>query len=251
MALDRRSKLAKFAEHLTCPVTSDTFPVFAGDQHFDLSQYESESTNLEFGPFATEIMANPEKLYLDLGCGRRDRTHDNCLYLEVYPSSTADLIVPATCDYPIKDETFDGIGCFAVMEHTRKPWMVAREIYRMLKPGGKIWIDWPFLQPVHGYPSHYFNATREGLRSIFVDVGFEVFEIGTWAHQKPDFSIAWPLGIFVQALPPETREKFMGLTVRELLAHAPRGELWNEFIDKLDDTTVMTLACGNCLVATK
>jgi hypothetical protein len=27
----------------------------------------------------------------------------------------------------------------------------------------------PFLQPLHGYPHHYFNMTHMGVRSLFED----------------------------------------------------------------------------------
>lgn len=134
----------------------------------------NESANPGFGPFDAEMKANPDKLYMDLGCGRREEKLDNCLYLEVYPSVSADFVVEPNCLYPIRSGSLDGIGCFAVLEHCRKPWQVVAEITRMLKPGGKAFIDWRFLQPVHGFPSHFFNTTREGLRSIFEDNGLAV-----------------------------------------------------------------------------
>lgn len=226
-------------------------PVFVGNRFESLSDYQSESANHEFGPFADEIIRNPDKLYLDLGCGLRRRVHSNCLYLEVYPSVSADIVVPPTCLYPIEDNTFDGIGCFAVMEHTRKPWKVAEEIHRMLKPGGKIWIDWPFLQPVHGYPSHYFNTTREGLRSIFEDIGFKTETVGTWSHQTPDFALCWQFDILRSNLPADLRADVDDMKVSDLFGAYPSGELWKKIVGSLDDRTLSTLACGNCLVATK
>ncbi|WP_374701334.1 class I SAM-dependent methyltransferase [Methylobacterium sp. B1] len=137
---------------------------------------------------------------MDLGCGRRAVTLDNVLYVEVYPSVSADLIVEPNCRYPIRDASLRGIGCFAVLEHTRKPWLVVQEMRRMLKPGGQVFIDWPFLQPVHGYPSHFFNATREGLTSIFEDEGFSVDLAFTGAHQTAAYSIQWLLGRFAHNL---------------------------------------------------
>ena len=173
----RRHKYARFRHLLAPPYdaqASETFPIVTSTAHFDLSSYAKESANPGFGPFDEVLAANPDKFYMDLGCGFRDKTFHNCLYLEVYNSRTADLIVEPNCLYPIRSGSLDGIGCFAVLEHTRKPWQVVGEMRRMLKPGGMVFIDWPFLQPVHGYPSHFFNATREGLRSVFEDNGFDV-----------------------------------------------------------------------------
>ena len=185
-ALDRNSdyrkkKFVDFASTLDLGVKATEFPVAVGEA-FDLINYVSESANCGFWPFVEEIEENPQKRYLDLGCGLRSDVYENCLYLEVYPSICADVIAGTNCKYPFKDEVFDGIGCFSVLEHTRQPWIVVSEIYRMLKPGGKAFIDWPFLQPLHGYPDHYFNATREGLRSMFVDQGFFIEQIKTFGN---------------------------------------------------------------------
>jgi ubiquinone/menaquinone biosynthesis C-methylase UbiE len=72
-----------------------------------------------------------------------------------------------------------------VLEHVTEPWTAAAEFRRMLKPGGLVFIDYPFLVPVHGYPSHYYNATRAGLGRLF-DEGFEQLRLDTLDNQSPD-----------------------------------------------------------------
>jgi SAM-dependent methyltransferase len=246
----RREKFARFASLLDDSYPCTAFPAMAGTA-LTLKDYLAESANIDFAPFIAEIEAHPGRTYLDLGCGLRRRVYRNCLYLEVYPSVAADVIVEPTCSYPIRDGAFDGIGCFAVLEHTRQPWRVAREIHRMLKPGGRIWIDWPFLQPVHGYPSHYFNATREGLSSIFEDLGFRVESAETRPDQGPEQTLAWILRALADRLPLAERTRFEALTVGELLREPPQGPLWSDLLGELDDSTRSMLACGNCLIATK
>lgn len=246
----RREKFARFAGLLDAAYPCPSFPAMAGSV-LSLKDYLSESANLDFAPFIAEIEAHPERDYLDLGCGLRQRVHRNCLYLEVYPSAAADVIVAPNCSYPIRDGAFDGIGCFAVLEHTRQPWRVAREIHRMLKPGGRIWIDWPFLQPVHGYPSHYFNATREGLTSIFEDLGFRVESAETRPDQGPQQTLAWILRALAERLPAAERARFEAMSVGELLREPPDGPVWSELCGGLDDSARSMLACGNCLIATK
>lgn len=249
----RDEKFKRFAQFIIWEAepNSSSFPISVGRKHFNLDDYEFESGNESFGPFVREIENNPEKNFLDLGCGLRRQVYENCLYLEVYPSISADLIVSADCVYPIADRVFDGIGCFAVLEHTRKPWLVVNEMHRMLKHGGKAFIDWPFLQPVHGYPSHYFNATREGLESIFLDNGFAISEIKTYPFQGPDYTIAWVLGKFVRSLPDDKREEMLSMTVSELLSHAPEDGWWEDKLRSVSDATISKFACGNCLTAVK
>jgi SAM-dependent methyltransferase len=194
---------------------------------------------------------HPNELFLDLGCGLREKTYDNCLYLEVYPSKSADLIVEPSGFYPIKEQSLYGIGCFAVLEHVPKPWQVIQEMHRMLKPGGWVMIDWPFLQPVHGYPSHDFNATREGLTSIFQDKGFEVTHAFTGAHQSAAFTVRWILQMLLYRLPEAERRRVTKMKVHELVSLDPVGPEWTHLVNALPEAAQSELACGNMLVGKK
>ncbi|SEP42006.1 Methyltransferase domain-containing protein [Methylobacterium sp. UNC300MFChir4.1] len=252
---DRALKYKRFRHVLQKPHGDDpeaSFPIVTSDNLYNIDNYAGESTNNSHAWFDEEIISNPKKNYLDLGCGLRDRTFDNCLYLEVYNSISADLVVAPCCPYPIRNDSFDGIGCFTVLEHTRQPWRVVSEIYRILKPGGKAFIDWPFLQPVHGYPSHYFNATREGLKTLFSDNGFIIEICETQNHNTISYTISWILRTMCAGLPEgRTRRAFEGMTIRELIELEPDSPKWNQFISVLDDKKIEELACGNFLLAAK
>jgi SAM-dependent methyltransferase len=250
-----KSRYAHFRHILQDPYGNDasgSFPLIVGTSVHDLMTYPRESANNGNGIFENEILNNPNGIYIDLGCGLRDRTFDNCLYVEVYNARCADLVVEPNCTYPIKDASVDGIGCFAVLEHTRKPWLVVSEMRRIVKPGGKVFIDWPFLQPVHGYPSHYFNATREGLSSLFTDNGFSIISCDTLPHQTVAHTVHWILDVMWRRLPyGKIRRQFEKMTVKDLIALDRNGKTWGQFIAALDDKAKEELACGNTLVASK
>jgi SAM-dependent methyltransferase len=252
-----RAKFEAFAPLLTGQPyrhlrEADAFPIQFGDRHHDLSAYDGESANAGFGPFIEETRAHPDRRYLDVGCGLRNVVYDNCLYLEVYPSLTADLVVdPGEPRYPIASDSMDGIGCFAVLEHVADPWALARELRRILKPGGLLYVDWPFLQPVHGYPSHYFNATRYGLAHMFAE-GFETLELATHPNQSADHTMTWLLGEMVRGMPDgAAKSALLGKTVAELLASPPGDPFWRQVTGAMSDTARTALACGNTLVARK
>lgn len=255
MSEDRAAKYQRFKSALVEPYDNDpsgTFPIFTTDRHFNLKDYELESANHSVESFDNLAKALPNELFMDLGCGRRAVTLDNVLYVEVYPSVSADLIVEPICRYPIRDGALSGIGCFAVLEHTRQPWLVVQEMRRMLKPGGQVFIDWPFLQPVHGYPSHFFNATREGLTSIFEDEGFKVDLAFTGAHQTAAYTIQWILSRFAHHLSdPELRHEFAQMTVSDMVSMPQQHERWWKFLNALPPAAFAELAAGNMLFATK
>lgn len=75
---------------------------------------------------------------------------------------------------PFLDNTVDTIVNIAVLEHTRYPWEVVSEFYRVLKPGGLAVIAVPFLQPEHNMPYDYFRFTRNGIVELLNYSGFEI-----------------------------------------------------------------------------
>lgn len=77
---------------------------------------------------------------------------------------------------PFKDASFDIVYSIAVLEHVKKPWVVADEIARILRPGGHVVLELPFLNVIHD-KHDYFRFTDRGIRSMFDDKRFEaVFE---------------------------------------------------------------------------
>lgn len=77
-------------------------------------------------------------------------------------------------EIPRPDATYDAIINTQVLEHVEHPQKVADEFYRILKPGGRLFLTAPQGQGVHHAPHHYFNFTRYGLESLFRHAGFEV-----------------------------------------------------------------------------
>lgn len=239
------------SEHFRFLAGHDSFPIAYGGEAHRLEDYEAESANPGLGDFIDAIVRQPDHLFLDVGCGRRSRTYDNCLYLDVYPSLSADIVMAPACRYPIADGSFDGIGCFAVLEHVTEPWTVAAEFRRMLKPGGLVFIDYPFLVPVHGYPSHYYNATREGLRRLF-DEGFEDVSITTRDNQTPDHALSWQLNELIGEIQDdEMREEMLGMTVGDLAAQGAGNPFWVRVLQAIPEAAKSRLAAGNTLIARK
>jgi len=65
-------------------------------------------------------------------------------------------------DFP--DEHFESIVCWSVLEHVPDPERAIAEMRRVLKPGGQIWVQLPFLFPYHADPHDYWRVTPAGLR---------------------------------------------------------------------------------------
>ena len=69
---------------------------------------------------------------------------------------------------------FDAFIANAVFEHLMRPWVAAKEVSRVLAPGGLFLAQTHQCFPLHGYPNDYFRFSREALRLVFEDAGLIV-----------------------------------------------------------------------------
>jgi SAM-dependent methyltransferase len=185
---------------------------------------------------------------LDCGAGLRPEYHDNVVNLEIAPFPTTDVLTDAA-RLPFRDDCFDGVVTLATLEHVRRPWIVAKELVRVLKPGGTLIADVPFLQPVHGYPSHYFNMTSEGLKSLFEET-CEVVAADVPHYGRPIFTLAWFLDRYAAGLPEPARSEFLALRVQDLAGAADR-QMTSDPVRLLPKASEFELASVTSIVARK
>ncbi len=164
------------------------------------------------------IDGNPDLLFLDAGAGLRNVYRPNVVNAEIAMLPSTDVLCFGDT-LPFDDDTFDGVVSLAVLEHVENPFHVTEQLVRVVKPGGRIVVDWPFLVPLHGYPHHYFNATPEGARLAFERIaGVEVVESFVPLNFHPVFALLGILGGWQAGMSGEDREEFLRLTVSDILA---------------------------------
>lgn len=188
-------------------------------------------------------------MILDNGCGFKSFYDERIINFEIAPYPTTDVLGIGEL-LPFQDNSFDLVFSLLVLEHVRDPWACAREIQRVLKPGGTLYAIVPFLQPFHGYPNHYYNMSASGLKNLFADgMSLETCQV----HPKgglPIATLTWFLQSYVRGLPPEVAATFKSLSVADLLNHHSHY-LERDFVRQLHPTTNEELACSNYLIATK
>jgi SAM-dependent methyltransferase len=133
--------------------------------------------NLE--KFLKEYSTN--ELILDIGAGRVETNHS---YIQFFPNRhTIDIDAARMPDtvgdihaLPFNDCSFSFILCTEVLEHCHTPQKAIDEMYRVLKPGGKLVLTTRFVYPIHDAPHDYFRYTKYGLRHLFKNWNIEVIK---------------------------------------------------------------------------
>lgn len=73
---------------------------------------------------------------------------------------------------PFSDNSQEAIICISVLEHVENPIQAAKELYRVLVPGGYCFVYVPFLYYYHaekGYYGDYWRFTEDTIRLLFKD----------------------------------------------------------------------------------
>ncbi len=109
--------------------------------------------------------AGKGRVLLNVGSGPT-RLAPEIVNVDVFPFRNVDVLADAA-HLPFADATFDVVCCDQVLEHVTDPYGVVRELIRVTKPGGEIFVGVPFLYPYHPSPKDYSRWTLEGLASLF------------------------------------------------------------------------------------
>jgi SAM-dependent methyltransferase len=225
----------------TCPVPLDEILRSANAFTRSRSRAEVWAKHLVPSPHANVTGARMRALFRDLlpreageptvllvGNGQDDaglralgttRVVNSDLFL--YPSTN---LVCDALRIPFADGTFDGVTAIAVLEHVLEPERAVAEIHRVLRPGGIVLAETPFMQQVHGGPFDFTRFTDLGHRRLFRR--FEEIERG--ACGGPGMALAWAYHYFLLSLvggPPPLR--------RAVTAFAYATSFWLRFFDRL------------------
>ena len=147
--------------------------------------------------------------FIDLGCGEMpyrqfiEKQVDAYDSFDVEARTTGVTYIGDIQDMrAVPSDTYDSAACLEVLEHVPDPFRAAREIYRILRPGGTLVLSVPHLSRLHEEPNDFYRYTRYGVRRLLTQAGFEVERVqqrgGLFSflgHQTSTMllGLAWPV----------------------------------------------------------
>jgi SAM-dependent methyltransferase len=116
---------------------------------------------------------------------------------------------------PLRDASVDSALLTEVLEHCPDPEAVLREVGRVLKPSGFVFLTVPFIWPLHTVPHDEFRYTPFALRRLLEQTGFQnpVIEATGGRHAV----LALTLGLWVRRGPLTSRVHVVTRAVLSIL----------------------------------
>jgi SAM-dependent methyltransferase len=124
----------------------------------------------------------PGTRVLDAGAGEAPyrELFEHCEYVTAdwenspHESAPSSDIVGSLESLPVPDASFDAALSTQVLEHVAEPVAVLRELRRVLRPGGRLYLTAPLVGELHEEPYDFFRYTPHGFGHLLTVAGFEV-----------------------------------------------------------------------------
>lgn len=106
-------------------------------------------------------------IVINIGSGPQYfKNRRDIINIDLFAFDEVDIVADSE-NLPINEQSVDFILNLALLEHTRNPEKITREMKRILKPGGEILAYVPFIVPFHAAPNDYYRWTRQGVKELF------------------------------------------------------------------------------------
>ena len=202
--------------------------------------------------FLHEIAPSLSGTVLDVGCGHQPyrslvtATGASYVGLDLPPTRyrAPDVVWEGTA-IPLRSDSVDCALATELLEHVPDPQPLLREVHRVLRPGGRLYLTVPYLWPLHDVPDDMYRYTPFALERALRAAGFDGVELratGGW-----DASLAQLLGLWARRRPMSRRLRrpvSWALTpVVAALARADRRP------DRFTESTMLTGLAGSAAKA--
>lgn len=116
----------------------------------------------------------PGQTGLNVGAGFT-RVHPQVVNVDVVAGTTIDYQA-SVVELPFRDGSFDVVITQETLEHVSDPFKAMSEIARVLKQGGTLYCQLPFVIGFHPGPQDFWRFTVQGIRELVERSGLRITE---------------------------------------------------------------------------
>ena len=199
-----RIPVQRTPDHLICSICGTRFPIIDNvpimfpDGRIPEYTHQKDLVLREgYDPWIHRVVLQSlldNQVVLDVGAGNMGLDDPCIIRMDITLTPYVDLVADLHA-LPFLPQSIDYVFSLAVFEHLENPFKAAASIYDVLKDGGLIYHECNFIWPYHGFPHHYFNASIQGLESVFR--GFQKVKTGVAPYQMPSFALASVIDSFL------------------------------------------------------
>lgn len=188
-----RGQLASSGRDLSCVACGGTYPLVDGvpvltpEPHAPQTR-SAEPVRHQLSSDLLDRLAALEGYWLNLGAGATERPVANCIEVEHHVFRHTTVVADGAC-LPFVDGSVAAAVSFNAFEHLREPAAAAREVCRVLAPGGEVIVRSTFSHPLHEGEDRYYSATEAGLRHWFREL--EITACDVPRNMAPAHALAW------------------------------------------------------------
>lgn len=126
---------------------------------------------------------DPNRLVINLGAGfervfRESFAGKSAVARIGLPHAGSVDVFGDVMEFPLIDDSVDLFMSSSVMEHVRDPERGIAEMSRVIKPGGMVYAEIPFIRSFHMAPEDYQRYSISGIKALFGRHQFEEVEVG-------------------------------------------------------------------------
>ena len=95
--------------------------------------------------------------------------------IDIADGKGVDYVIDLTLPPPesiLPPKSFGLVISCSVLEHVKKPWMMAEHMSSLLRKGGYLFISVPWVWRYHPYPDDYFRFSPNGVKELFPEIAF-------------------------------------------------------------------------------
>jgi len=156
---DRVNRSQLWRDHFVRSVyaTHNQSPKIRGAVHRLLNQIGGEGRGLNVGAGSSQL-------------------HPAVVNVDIVPGPTINVCASVE-QLPFPDEIFDLVVSQELLEHVRDPFRAMQEMRRVLKEGGVIYCQVPFIIGYHPGPTDFWRFTRQGIRELVERANLNCLEV--------------------------------------------------------------------------